>query len=156
MRTPQPTTRRLDQLGHRDDQKMTSILIPPFEGWFLFYAQISEAVKQKNSPVESSRHPAEPKTVDDAFHKPSAVGTIAEIIRSVVVEVEQATADLRVGIPPAVGEVACGGARSGDVRGVNDVVEMAFGVLPVGPAEFVGDVPDLVGPAAPDGDVGMD
>ena len=33
--------------------------------------------------------------------------------------------------------------------------EVTLGVLPVGLSEFVGDVPDPVGPAAPDGDVGI-
>ena len=51
---------------------------------------------------------------------------------------------------------ACGGAHGGGVGGVHDVVDVASGVLPVAPAEFVGDVSDPVGPAAPDRNVGMD
>ena len=46
-----------------------------------------------------------------------------------------------------VGEAACG-AHGGDVRSVHDVMEVAFGVLSVGPPEFVGDIPDPVSPAA--------
>ena len=85
----------------------------------------------------------------------SGVGYRKRVRRSSGV-VAQGFDGLRMGFPPAVGEAACGGARDGDVRGVHDVVEAAFRVLLVGPAEFVEDVPDLVGPAAPDGDVGMD
>ena len=90
-------------------------------------------------------------------HRLPPVGCgVSEAGGEVVGAVAQAFGGLRMGIPPAVGEAACGGARGGDVRGVHDVVEVAFGVLLVGPPEFVEDFPDLVGPAALDGDVGMD
>ena len=41
---------------------------------------------------------------------------------------------LRVGGPPVIGEAACGG-----IGGIHGVVEMAFGILPVGLLEFVED-----------------
>ena len=106
-----------------------------------------------HGPCPSSDLPEAPFDGVCGPHLPAPVGRgVSEAGWEVVGVVAQALDGLRVGVPPPVGEAACGGG----VRGIHDVVEVAFGVLVVGPPEFVGDVPDPVGPAVPYGDVGTD
>ena len=86
----------------------------------------------------------------------SARGRVSEAGEQIVEVVSQAGDGLGVGLLPGVGEAARGAESLGPVWGVQDGVEVGLDSIPVGLSHLVEDVPDLVRPAALQGDAGID